>query len=266
MNSTKNSGGNRVAAIIVFIIITLCVPVFLYFINVILAGICDFLNTHLPSALVTVLSFLLDGDEIAGTIINPLITAVVLYFLVDVDEKICPSREGLRYLCGIILSVIMLIPSIAMSVLVSQGIYIIMLARLFHTKGTLAMVLKGLFGGKNIVIFMGGDNLDRIKGYAVAKCRKPIIDSKGQVDAITLNRMVSEVEYSDKGFMGTKYKFAFPCRIEGISAVYNYYVEFKERGKWVPDYDIEVHYLPNGQEGSFPLEIVNTLKTVKYNR
>ena len=206
MNSTKNSGGNRVAAIIVFIIITLCVPVFLYFINVILAGICDFLNTHLPSALVTVLSFLLDGDEIAGTIINPLITAVVLYFLVDVDEKICPSREGLRYLCGILLSVVMLIleiryfietstddttASIAMSVLISQGIYILMLARLFRTKGTLAMVFKGLFRGKNIIIFMGGDDLDRIKGYDVVKYRKPIIDSKGQVDTITLNKMVS---------------------------------------------------------------------------
>lgn len=281
MNSTKNSGGNRAAAIIVFIIITLCVPVFLYFINVILSGICSFLNTHLPSALVTVLSFLLDGDEIAGTIINPLITAVVLYFLVDVDEKICPSREGLRYLCGIILSVIMLIlefryfiktstddttASIAMSVLVSQGIYIIMLARLFHTKGTLAMVLKGLFGGKNIVVFMGGDNLDRIKGYAVAKCRKPIIDSKGQIDSITLRNMAGAVQLSDTAFQLAEYRFAFPCRIEGVNAVYKCYVELKKRSKWGVDYDEEIHYLPNGQEGSFPLEIVNTLKTVKYNR
>ena len=78
--------------------------------------------------------------------------------------------------------------------------------------------------------------------------------------------MAGAVQLSDTAFQLAEYRFAFPCRIEGISAVYNYYVEFKERGKWVPDYDIEVHYLPNGQEGSFPLEIVNTLKTVKYNR
>ena len=113
---------------------------------------------------------------------------------------------------------------------------------------------------------MGGDDLDRIKGYDVVKYRKPIIDSKGQVDTITLNKMVSEVEYSDKAFAGTKYKFAFPCRIEGINAIYNYYVEFIKRGKWDFDYDIKAHYLPSGQKGSFPLEVVNTLRTVKFDK
>lgn len=278
MNENKNSSGNRTLAIIVFLILTLSVPFVIYFINIILTAITGFLNTHLPSALRKVLSFLIDGESIADEILNPLLTALIFYFLVDVVEKICPSREGLRYLCGILLSAAMLIieiryflrtstndttASIAMTVLISQGIYILMLARLFHSKGTLSM----LFRRKNMVVFMGGDDLSRIKGYAVVKCSRPIVNSKGEVDWRTLGKMFYAVWKSSEEFCKSEYKYAFPCRSEGINAIYDCYIEF-EKGSYM-DFDHSIRnlrYLQNGKAGSFPLDIVNTLKQVKIEK
>lgn len=278
MNENKNSSGNRTLAIIVFLILTLSVPFVIYFINIILTAITGFLNTHLPSALRKVLSFLIDGESIADEILNPLLTALIFYFLVDVVEKICPSREGLRYLCGILLSAAMLIieiryflrtstndttASIAMTVLISQGIYILMLARLFHSKGTLSM----LFRRKNMVVFMGGDDLSRIKGYAVVKCSRPIVNSKGEVDWRTLDKMFYAVWKSSEEFYKSEYKYAFPCRSEGINAIYDCYIEF-EKGSYM-DFDHSIRnlrYPQNGKAGSFPLDIVNTLKQVKIEK
>lgn len=278
MNENKNSSGNRTLAIIVFLILTLSVPFVIYFINIILTAITGFLNTHLPSALRTVLAFLIDGESIADEILNPLLTALIFYFLVDVVEKICPSREGLRYLCGILLSAAMLIieiryflrtstndttASIAMTVLISQGIYILMLARLFHSKGTLSM----LFRRKNMVVFMGGDDLSRIKGYAVVKCSRPIVNSKGEVDWRTLDKMFYAVWKSSEEFYKSEYKYAFPCRSEGINAIYDCYIEF-EKGSYM-DFDHSIRnlrYPQNGKAGSFPLDIVNTLKQVKIEK
>ena len=278
MNENKNSSGNRTLAIIVFLILTLSVPFVIYFINIILTAITGFLNTHLPSALRNVLSFLIDGESIADEILNPLLTALIFYFLVDVVEKICPSREGLRYLCGILLSAAMLIieiryflrtstndttASIAMTVLISQGIYILMLARLFHSKGTLSM----LFRRKNMVVFMGGDDLSRIKGYAVVKCSRPIVNSKGEVDWRTLDKMFYAVWKSSEEFYKSEYKYAFPCRSEGINAIYDCYIEF-EKGSYM-DFDHSIRnlrYPQNGKAGSFPLDIVNTLKQVKIEK
>ena len=278
MNENKNSSGNRTLAIIVFLILTLSVPFVIYFINIILTAITGFLNTHLPSALRKVLSFLIDGESIADEILNPLLTALIFYFLVDVVEKICPSREGLRYLCGILLSAAMLIieiryflrtstndttASIAMTVLISQGIYILMLARLFHSKGTLSM----LFRRKNMVVFMGGDDLSRIKGYAVVKCSRPIVNSKGEVDWRTLDKMFYAVWKSSEEFYKSEYKYAFPCRSEGINAIYDCYIEF-EKGSYMDlDHSIRnLRYPQNGKAGSFPLDIVNTLKQVKIEK
>ena len=275
MNKNKDGSGNRTLAIIVFLILTLSVPFVIYFINIILTAITGFLNTHLPSALRTVLAFLIDGESIADEILNPLITALFLYFLVDVVEKICPSREGLRYLCGILLSAAMLIieiryflrtstddstASIAMTVMISQGIYTIMLARLFHSKGTLSMLLRR----KNMVVFMAGDDLSAIKGYAVVKCARPIVNSKGEVDWRTLDKMFDAVWKSSEEFYKSKYKFAFPCRREGINAIYNCYIEFEKASQWDFDHSIRnLRYPQNGKAGSFPLDIVNTLKQVK---
>ena len=224
------------------------------------------------------LSFLIDGESIADEILNPLLTALIFYFLVDVVEKICPSREGLRYLCGILLSAAMLIieiryflrtstndttASIAMTVLISQGIYILMLARLFYSKGTLSM----LFRRKNMVVFMGGDDLSRIKGYAVVKCSRPIVNSKGEVDWRTLDKMFYAVWKSSEEFYKSEYKYAFPCRSEGINAIYDCYIEF-EKGSYM-DFDHSIRnlrYPQNGKAGSFPLDIVNTLKQVKIEK
>ena len=90
MNKNKDGSGNRTVAIIVFLIITLSVPFFIYFINIILTAITDFLNTHLPSALRTVLAFLIDGESIADEILNPLCFSI--FWLMWLKKYARPGR------------------------------------------------------------------------------------------------------------------------------------------------------------------------------
>lgn len=271
MATVKYNWKRRFLAIIVFLLVTLGVPFFLFAINIILTIIGSFLADHLGSTM-NIVGFFFDGSFIAENILNPLVTAMILYLLIVVAEKICPSREGLRYFFGIIISAVMtvleffffthvtlneVLADIAYQVIISQIIYTGYMIFYFRVSGSLSMLVRR----KYVVVFMGGNEKENLIGFAAAKCGRSIIGKSGKLDEERLDRMYRSVNGMFDGYDKMAYKYAYPCRIEHIKALYHCYIELGDSsGNNVRK---RVVMLDAGKEESIPMDIVNMLKQVK---
>ena len=241
MATVKYNWKRRFLAIIVFLLVTLGVPFFLFAINIILTIIGSFLADHLGSTM-NIVGFFFDGSFIVryffGIIISAVMTVLEFFFFTHVT-----LNEVLA--------------DIAYQVIISQIIYTGYMIFYFRVSGSLSMLVRR----KYVVVFMGGNEKENLIGFAAAKCGRSIIGKSGKLDEERLDRMYRSVNGMFDGYDKMAYKYAYPCRIEHIKALYHCYIELGDSsGNNVRK---RVVMLDAGKEESIPMDIVNMLKQVK---
>lgn len=262
----------RTGACLLTALVTVLFPLIFYLFYLLWTRITGFVSAYIP--FLEKATDFLDIDWLDA--ILPLIFGALVSLVNMSSEKICPSREGARYLVMGIVSALMTIAEFVLSFAVlarrdgeelqayilflvgcAQFSYTVAMFVTFRKHGRLAMV----FRKKYAMVFIAKNAQGQEVCCAVARRRKSVIRSDNSIDTDTLMNMTAEACRQLPAYAAMPGKKVVPCRLEHLYAVFGTQIELR------PDdstgmTSIIRHDFTNGHTEKIAIEVINDLKEI----
>ena len=271
---TQNTQKKRTAACLVTVLVTVLFPAIVYLFYLLWLRITGLVSAYIP--FLEKASDFLDIDWL--DVLLPLIFGAAVSLVSTSSEKICPSREGARYLVMGAVSAVMTVAEFVISFAVlrnregqelaafilflvgcAQFSYTVAMFVTFRKSGRLAMI----FRKKYAIVFVAKDAHGQEVCCAVIRSRKSLVRSDGSIDTDTLFKMTSEVCRQLPAYAAMPGKKVVPCRLEHIKALYSTQIELCPNDS-TGNISVLRHDFVNGHMEPIAIEVINGLKEIKY--
>ena len=265
----KDKNRYRGLAFFFVLAITLLFPLIIYGFQYVYAVVHHSLSEVLP--------FLDDLSEAAEIDWFELFLTALFAFLAacagSASEKICPTREGVRYLAAAVLSALMTaveavllfrwlrdlsIPDhqrwFTLQIIIAQVSYTAAMAAQFRSSGTLAMI----FRRKYAAVFAERKTETQYTSCAYVKLNRPLVKPDHSFDSKKVLTMTEAVCKAVPSYAAVENKIILSMRLEHLKALYNADLSLfpEEQGK------VRI-VCRTYEEVSVPVEMVTMLREVK---